>query len=93
MNEKLSSQVSDSIKYTLEDLSSEFIEELSEEELQQIVGGGRSFFGVLNDVFNGHNSAVSKTVNGLFKGKLPDRKTAERVVVPLDWQVIRGLFF
>lgn len=92
MNEKLSSQVSDSIKYTLEDLSSEFIEELSEEELQQIVGG-RSFFGVLNGVINGHSKAVSQSVNGLFQGKLPDKETAKKVVVPLDWQLIRGLFF
>jgi len=90
MNKKLSSQVSDFIKYTSEELPAEFIE-LSEEDLQQVVGG-KPFFAVLNGVINGHTKAVSSTVNGLFNGQLPDKETAKKVFVPLDWQLFRGWF-
>jgi len=48
MNKKLSSQASDSIKHTSEKLPAEF-SELSEEDLQQIVGG-RPFFRTLTKV-------------------------------------------
>ena len=92
MNKKTSSQLSDSIKDTSEEQPVEFIE-LSEEDLQKIVGGWPgSFFGSLNEVFNGHSKAVSQTVNGLFHGKLPDRETAQKVFVPLDWQFFNRLF-
>jgi bacteriocin-like protein len=91
MNKKLSSQASDSIKHTSEKLPAEF-SELSEEDLQQIVGG-RPFFRTLTKVIKGHSGAVSDTVNGLVGGKLPNKETAEKVFVPLDWQLIHELFF
>jgi bacteriocin-like protein len=84
---KIRSQVSDSIKYTSEKLPAEFIE-LSEEDLEQIVGG-KNFFKAMNEAIEKKRQAINNTVNGLFQGNLPDKQTITTLVIPTHWEGIR----
>jgi bacteriocin-like protein len=80
MNKKLRSQVSNCIKHTSEELPAEFIE-LSEEDLQQIVGG-KSFW----------DRKFWSAVRGEVQDTLYKPGTGEDLFIPIEWRVLGRLF-
>jgi bacteriocin-like protein len=89
MNKKSRSEVNDSIKHTSEKLPAEFLE-LSDEDLQQVVGG-KNFFDALNEGIEIKRKAINNTVKGIFQRNVKG-KDVRNLLIPTHWHVI-GRFF
>lgn len=92
MNKKLSSQVSESIKHISEEVPAELFE-LSEEDLQKIVGG-LPLWKAIKSAAQDKNNAVKTTFHDLFtQGKFPTGQTANDLLEPPEWSIFRRLFW
>ena len=79
---KLGSQASDFIKHNSEELPAELVE-ISEEDLQQIVGGDNFWDGIRNGIETKWN-AITTTIGGT-----PTGQTIVDVATPTHWHIIR----
>ena len=61
------------------------------DETEEIVGGGKLWNAIKGEVKDTWN-AVKETGKGLLEGKLPTGKTAEDLLVPIEWRVLERLF-